>query len=253
MSRFVLHTIIALSLITQASTLQAADPSPGKQVEQSFAVDGAEVPYLLYLPKNYKEGGEALPVILFLHGRGESNGPLSIVAKWGPPRMAARGENLTYILISPQCPREDRWSSETQQQRVMKLLEAMTLKFNGDKQRTYLTGLSMGGYGSWALAASQPHRFAAIAPICGKGDPSQAAKMINIPIWAWHGDNDGAVDFQHSVDMVDAIKAAGGQKVRFTTLEGIGHNSWSAAYATPQLFKWFDQHLAAPTRPSRGN
>jgi predicted peptidase len=211
-------------------------------VEQSFQLDGEEVPYLLYLPKEYHEGGEAHPVMLFLHGRGESNGPLSIVAKWGPPRMAARGVNLPYILVSPQCPRNDRWSSETQQQRVLKLLEAMTRKYNGDRRRTYLTGLSMGGYGSWALAASQPQRFAAIAPICGKGDPSQAAKMTHIPIWVWHGDDDSAVDFQHSVDMVEAIKAAGGQQVRFTTLEGIGHNSWSAAYATPQLFSWFDQH-----------
>ncbi|MCH8192619.1 MAG: dienelactone hydrolase family protein [Planctomycetes bacterium] len=242
MSRFVLYAIVALLLMIQTSTSQAAEPSPGKQVEQSFQVDGVQVPYLLYLPKDYKKGGDPLPMMLFLHGRGESNGPLSIVAKWGPPSMVARGDTLTYILISPQCPKKDRWSSETQQQRVLKLLEAMTSKFNGDKRRTYLTGLSMGGYGSWALAASQPHRFAAIAPICGKGDPSQASKMINIPIWAWHGDNDSAVDFQHSVKMVEAIKAAGGQKVRFTTLEGIGHNSWSAAYATPQLFKWFDQH-----------
>ena len=107
------------------SAARAAEPVAGKQVEQSFkAKDSAEVPYLLYLPENYDANSKtSLPIMLFLHGRGESNGPLSLVAKWGPPQMVERGETLPFILLSPQCPKEDSWSSPTQQARLSELLD----------------------------------------------------------------------------------------------------------------------------------
>jgi predicted peptidase len=98
----------------------------------------------------------------------------------------------------------------------------------------------MGGFGSWGLAAKHPKRFAAVAPICGGGSPEDARKLVDVPIWAFHGDQDKAVPFEKSVEMVEAIKKAGGTKILFTTLEHIGHNCWSAAYATPQLYEWFD-------------
>ena len=95
---------------------QDASPVPGKQVELKFKVaDAVDVPYLLYLPENYQRGKDHWPLMLFLHGRGESNGPLSLVAKWGPPRMAVRGDQLPYILVSPQCPADDAWSKPSQQ------------------------------------------------------------------------------------------------------------------------------------------
>ena len=87
-----------------------------------------------------------------------------------------------------------------------------------------------------------PKRFAAVAPICGRGDPGSATKLVDLPIWVFHGTEDRAVPYQHSVDMVEAIRKAGGAKVRFTTLQHVGHNSWSAAYATPELYQWFDRH-----------
>ena len=99
----------------------------------------------------------------------------------------------------------------------------------------------MGGYGSWTMAARHPERFAAVAPVCGGGKPEDASKLTDVPIWAFHGDQDRAVPFSKSVEMVDAIKAAGGTKVRFTTLEHIGHNCWSAVYATPELYNWMKQ------------
>ena len=107
-----------------------------------------------------------------------------------------------------------------------------------NERKFYLTGLSMGGFGSWALSAKHPKKFAAVAPICGGGKVEFGEKIKDIPIWAWHGDEDGAVPFDKSVEMVDAIKKAGGTSIKFTTLEGIGHNCWSAAYATPQLYQW---------------
>ncbi|TWT80946.1 esterase [Planctomycetes bacterium CA13] len=226
-----------------AGRAQAESPQSGEQVELRFATsDSAEVPYLLYLPKGYDESEKAFPLVFFLHGRGESNGPLSLVAKWGPPMMAERGDELPFILVSPQCPTKDSWSSATQQKRLAELLDSISKSHRIDQTRVYLTGLSMGGYGSWRMAADHPERFAAVVPICGGGDPKDAPKLINTPIWAFHGVDDSVVPFEQSQKMVDAIQAAGGTMVRLTSLEHINHNSWSATYATPELFHWMLSH-----------
>lgn len=216
---------------------------PGKQVELKFTTsDSATVDYLLYLPKDYDGDQDKLPLVFFLHGRGESYGPPSLVAKWGPPRFAAEGDELPYILVSPQCPGDDSWSKSTQQTRLVELLDSIVNSYKVDTNRVYLTGLSMGGYGSWRMAADHPDRFAAVVPVCGGGNPDDAEKLKNIPIWVFHGDQDGAVPFARSVEMVDAIKQAGGESIRFTTLEHIGHNCWSATYATPELYSWMLGH-----------
>ena len=175
----------------------------------------------------------------FLHGRGESDGPLSIVAKWGPPQLVARGEKLPYILLSPQCPKNDNWSSATQQARLVELLNSIVDKFGGNKDRIYLTGLSMGGSGSWRMAADHPERFAAVVPICGRGQASDAEKLKSFPIWVFCGDQDGV--FKSNEELVQTIVKAGSQSIRFTSLENVGHNSWSAAYASPDLYQWLDR------------
>lgn len=235
--------LIMVILAFVAPMVMAEDAAPGKQVETSLSTsDGGSISYLLYLPGNYDPAKDALPLVLFLHGRGESNGPLSIVAKWGPPLMAAKGEELPFILVSPQCPREDSWSSPAQQKRLVELLDHVTASHKVEPTRVYLTGLSMGGYGSWRLAADHPDRFAAVVPVCGGGKPEDAQKLKALPIWVFHGDKDSAVPIAKSIEMVDAIKAAGSEKIRFTTLEHIGHNSWSAAYATPELYEWMLRH-----------
>jgi predicted peptidase len=211
----------------------------GKQVEKSLKIsDSVSLPYLQYLPKDYKEG-KKFPLMLFLHGRGESNGPLSVVAKWGPPKIVADGGDLPFILISPQCPTEDFWSSDTQQEQLLKLLDQVKKDFAIDESRIILTGLSMGGYGSWELAARKPTMFAAVMPICGGGKPENADKLKDVNIWVYHGTDDTAVPYQKSVDMVEAIKKAGGKTIEFTTLEGVGHNSWSTAYGDKKVWKWF--------------
>lgn len=227
--------LISPSLAQEAKSESSA---AGKQVELSLETsDGATVDYLLYLPKNY-ENGKSVPMMLFLHGRGESNGPLSLVSKWGPPKMAASGEDFPFIIVSPQCPREDYWSSDVQVKRLKELLGKIESDYSIDKSKVYLTGLSMGGYGSWRMAAELPGKFAAVVPVCGGGKVEFAEKLVDTPIWVFHGDQDGAVPFQKSVEMVDAIKKAGGTSIKFTSLEGIGHNCWSATYATPQVYQW---------------
>ena len=240
--------IASVFCLLQQVSAQENRPTPGQQIEMSFkTTDSADVPYLLYLPKGFQADGEQkYGLILFLHGRGESNGPLSLVAKWGPPKFAARGDEMPWIIVSPQCPKSDRWSSETQQMRVTELLDSVIKNHNVDEGRVFLTGLSMGGYGTWTMAANQPNRFAAVAPICGGGDPAQAEKLKDVPIWVFHGDQDKPVPFEKSVKMVEAIRAAGGTKIRFTTLENIGHNCWSAAYATPALYQWMEKQAKQP-------
>jgi predicted peptidase len=237
-----MRPIVSLACVLLTATfLRAAEPQPGRQVEMEFKADnGKSVPFLLYLPRDYTSKETNWPVMLFLHGRGESAGPLSIVAKWGPPRLAER-ENLGYILVSPQCPQKESWAQPGQQELLLKLLDHILEHYKTDKDRIYLTGLSMGGYGSWRLAADHPERFAAVVPICGAGKPEDAEKLKELPIWVFHGTEDKAVPFQRSVEMVEAIRKAGGEKIRFTSLEYIGHNSWEAAYNTPELYEWLNK------------
>lgn len=244
----VVSTIMALSLAAQErmSGTQATMPSPGEQVEQSLATtDGGAIPYLLYQPKRYDADGAKVPLMLFLHGRGESHGPLNVVAKWGPPRRLAAGEHMKYLVVSPQCPRSSFWSKKDQQVRLLELLAHITKTYNVDTDRIYLTGLSMGGYGTWRLAADHPSMFAAAIPVCGAGDPKDGAKLTDVPIWAWHGAEDRTVPHNRSVEMVEAIKAAGGKKIRFTSLAHIGHASWQAAYQSADLYAWLDKHRAS--------
>ena len=240
---------LLLLLAPTANHSFAENPAPGKQVARALELEEGsvkQVPYLLYLPKGYGDDqSKKWPLVLFLHGRGESYGPLSLVTKWGLPKMVEEGRDLPCILVSPQCPGDDSWNRPGQQGALLKLLDSIEKKYAVDSNRVYLTGLSMGGYGAWRLAADHSDRFAAVVPICGGGRTEDAERLKDIPIWVWHGDQDRAVDFQHSKEMVAAIRKAGGQKIKFTTLEGIGHNSWSAAYATPELYRWMNQQTLA--------
>ncbi len=219
---------------------QIVPVEPGKQIEASLKLsDGESIDYLIYAPANYDaNGSEPVPMLLFLHGRGESNGPLSKVTTWGPPRMVARGDHFPFMVVSPQCPASDHWGSEKQLQYLTELLDDLTRHHKVDHARIYLSGLSMGGYGSWALAAKHPQRFAAVIPICGGGNPGHAEQLKDIPIWVFHGNDDRVVPLQRSTEMVEAIQRAGGSQIRYTTLEHIGHASWAAAYESPDVYGW---------------
>ena len=113
----------------------------------------------------------------------------------------------------------------------------MQAQYNVERRRVYLTGLSMGGFGTFALAAAYPDRWAAIAPVCGGGDPRQAGRIKHIPCWCFHGDRDEAVRVEHSRRMVAALRAAGGTP-KYDEYKGVGHNSWDRAYGTPELYPW---------------
>ena len=156
---------------------------------------------------------------------------------------------MPYIIASPQCPpKPDSWRDLRQQVKLVLLIRHLEATLAVDKSRMYLTGLSMGGEGSWTLACHWPEKFAAVAPICGKNDPDQAGKLTNLPIWAWHGTADTVIVPKYSREMVAEIRKAGGRRARLTMLPEIGHNSWSAAYATPELYSWFNKHQTQVTR-----
>jgi len=237
MRHLVTWAIIGVTLASSSSAQELG--KPGQQVEGMMSSEAGELKHLLYLPAKYDDYKEtSWPVVIFLHGRGESYGPLGLVAKWGPPRFAQRGDELPYVLVSPQCPGDGRWSDEVRQKQLSALLDATLKQYRVDPDRVYLTGLSMGGYGSWTWAAREPQRFAAVVPICGGGNPDDADALKDLPIWVFHGDRDGAVPFQKSEEMVNAIREAGSKTIRFTSLEHVGHNSWTSAYALPELYGW---------------
>ena len=242
MSMHFIKLPISFLILSFAFSAFSAEPTPGQQVELKLDLaDGKSAGYLLYLPKTYRSEGEKNPVMLFLHGRGESYGPLSLVKKWGPPKLVERGDDLPYVIVSPQCPKDESWAQPGQQAALMKLIEHIFANYHVDEKRFYLTGLSMGGYGTWRLAADHPELFAAAVPVCGGGNPDDASKLKDLPIWVFHGTDDGAVPFERSVQMVEAIKKTGGNKIRFTSLEGVGHDSWTAAYALPDVYQWLNK------------
>ena len=224
--------------------LGADDPAAGKQVACELQVktgSGEEVQeatlrYWLYLPADY-DGKDAFPLVVFLHGAGERGDDLELVKKWGPPKLVSDGKEFPFVLVSPQCPRGGRWDVD----QIARLTDHIAGTFKIEKRRMYITGLSMGGYGTWGLLAKHPKLFAAAAPICGGGDPESAAHMVHVPIWAFHGDKDTTVPLQRSQDMVDAVNKAGG-KAKLTVYPGVGHNSWSETYDNPEVYKWLLSH-----------
>lgn len=152
-----------------------------------------QMSYLLYLPKDY-EKQESWPLLLFLHGSGERGDDLELVKVHGPPKLIAAGKDFPFIVVSPQCPK-DRWWEPIE---LVALLNDLSDKYKVDHDRIYVTGLSMGGFGTWQLASYAPDRLAAIVPICGGGEKYWAKKFLHIPVWAFHGGKDTGVPPERS-------------------------------------------------------
>lgn len=191
-----------------------------------------EMRYLIYLPSNH-ENQEAWPLLLFLHGAGERGDNLELVKKHGPPKLIAGGKEFPFVVVSPQCPADQWWEPVS----LTALLDEVVARHRIDKQRVYVTGLSMGGFGTWALAAHTPDRFAAIAPICGGGEPFMARRIRQIPAWVFHGAKDEVVALDRSERMVEALQRAGGN-VQLTVYPDAGHDSWTETYNNPQFYEW---------------
>ncbi len=206
-----------------------------------------EINYLLFLPKGYDASSpKRWPLILFLHGSGERGTNVWKVATHGPPEKVTSEPDFPVILVSPQCPDGEIWSND----KLLALLDEITRNYAVDKSRTYLTGLSMGGYGTWNLGLSHPELFAAIAPICGGGEfisPYLSSRdkpeaLQTLGIWAFHGAKDPVVPLAETERMVELTKKLGMKDVKLTVYPEAGHDAWTETYKNPELYKWLLEH-----------
>jgi predicted peptidase len=194
------------------------------------------VNYVIHLPLNYKNTKEKLPLIVFLHGAGERGNDLSKMSIHGPLKYINEGNELDAIILAPQCASKEIWDNDV----LITLIDKIKIKYKVDQSRIYLTGLSMGGLGTWNLAMEYPELFAAIAPICGPiffNFPEKVFVLKDKPIWVFHGEKDTVVPISHSERMVKAIESSGGNP-RFTIYPEAGHDSWTKTYDNPDFWSW---------------
>ncbi len=245
MSHYTRHSCLGLALAfaiagplpgAAAEETQPAGTQEAKTFEKDVVVK-VKINYLLYLPKEYGSEEKSWPLLVFLHGSGESGSDLNKVKAHGPPKLIAEGKDFPFIVVSPQSSGRG-WDASS----LNGLVDDVTSKYQVDTNRIYVTGLSMGGFGTWSLAAAYPAKFAAIAPICGGGNPGDAPKIKDLPIWVFHGAKDTAVPLKRSADMVEALKEAGSKSVEFTVYPEAGHDSWTETYDNPELYTWFLKH-----------
>jgi predicted peptidase len=218
-------------------TARAEDPKVGFMDRVHKDADGKEAKYVLFVPHDYK-GDTEYPVILFLHGSGETGTDGEKQAKVGlGPAIKKEEKTFPFIAVFPQSQKRTWRADSDDAKRALDILAEVQKEYKTDSKRVYLTGLSMGGFGTWSLAEKYPQKWAAIVPICGGGDPKQAEMIKDIPCWCFHGEADSTVKIDSSIKMIDALKAAGGMP-KFTTYPDVGHNSWDKAYATKELYEW---------------
>ena len=206
-----------------------------------------EMQYLSYVPKDYNgKDGKRWPIMLFLHGAGERGTNVQRVAIHGPPKLAKQGKEFPFIIIAPQCPEGERWQNDA----LLKLLDHVVHDYAVDTNRVYLTGLSMGGFGTWKLGVAHPEMFAAIVPICGGGETidmllagrERGTALKSLPVWAFHGAKDPVVSLEESERMVNALKKLGGKEVTLTVYPEAQHDSWTETYNNPELYEWLLKH-----------
>ena len=222
-----------------ASSPQTTATGPGMHAESftGTVTRTVSAQYLISLPEGYGAADQKWPLVLFLHGVGERGSDLELVKKHGPPRLIAEGKTFPFIMVAPQCPEGQWWSEDV----LAALLNKIENDYNVDKSREYVTGLSMGGFGTWRLAMFNPNRFAAIMPICGGGDEKLICAIKNVPAWAFHGAKDPVVPLSESQKLVDALKACGGDP-KLTVYPEAGHDSWTETYNNPEVYTWLLSH-----------
>jgi len=214
----------------------AAQTSPNLIDASLKTITSETFDYYLYYPEEYQSNeDENFPLLLFLHGGGESGDSLVAVKRNGPPKLITQGKKFPFLILAPQNPHKKKWWNTTA---LMQLLDTIVANNRVDPKRVYLTGLSRGGGAAWELAVQYPEKFAAMAVICGMTPVPYAAWIDKeMPIWVFHGEEDESIPISESETMVDRLKSMG-YDVRFTRYPGVGHNSWIKAYNTEELYEW---------------
>jgi predicted peptidase len=181
----------------------------------------ASIGYLISLPPGYNEGKQKWPLIFFLHGGSGRGDEINLVAKYGPPAIAAKGGDYPFIVLSPQCKKGEIW---TNTDLLISLLDDVIAHYRVDPDRVYLTGSSMGGRGVLYLAYKHPERFAAVVPVCPWAPNTDWVPALKtVPMWIFHGDKDTLAPIKDSIDLVKALRSTGNE-VQFTILPGRGHD-----------------------------
>lgn len=192
--------------------------------------------YLQTLPENYSvQPDKRWPLIIFLHGSGERGNDLEVLKKHGPPKLIAAGQHFDAIVVSPQVPLNQIWDPHG----VKALTDHLIQTLRVDQDRVYLTGLSMGGFGTWDTAIEYPDTYAAIIPICGGTGVKwvMAERIKNLPVWIFHGEKDTTVEPAFSKKIYEALKKAG-SSVQLTLYPEASHDSWTRTYEDPQVWQW---------------
>lgn len=210
--------------------------------EQRFErqIAGKAMPYKMYLPTEYPQDDETKwPLVIFLHGAGERGTDLKAVSRHGPLREAEQGREFPFLIAAPQLSGQEYWGGYIESLNAW--LDDLLVTYRIDPERVYLTGLSMGGTGTWLWAMASADRFAAILPICGTGICWCAGNVKDLPIWTFHGSDDETIPVDESIRMVDRVNASGGN-ARLTICEGYTHDCWTDTYAREDVYAWLLSH-----------
>ncbi len=257
-SQELLRVLLFAVIIVTATTLFARKHETGF-LDRTVTVSGEVYRYQVYVPQEL-DSKKKWPVILFLHGVGERGNDGVLPTDVGIAHaIRLNASRFPFIVVIPQCRTDKRWIHAEMQAQALAALDQSIKEFHGDRDHLYLTGLSMGGYGTWNMTATHPGKFAAYVPICGgifgpakapdarvslAADPNvsdpyaETAKRIgSTPIWIFHGGADETVPVEESRKMAQALQAAKAN-VRYTEYPSVGHNSWDKAYAEPELVPW---------------
>ena len=232
------RTAIAI-LATSALLGACAASSPIEETAMTLpdaAPGGGDMQYLI-AHRATASGEAGWPLLVFLHGRGETGGELANVKVHGPIKAAASMAEFPFLIVAPHLPVDAYWEPAA----VLAVIDDVIERWPVDSRRIYLTGLSLGGHGTWATAVAAPTRFAAIVPISGRGHPGVACAIKDLPIWAFHGVLDAVVDEAGSRVMADAVRDCGG-KPGLTLYPDAGHDAWTRTYENPKLYAWLLRH-----------
>jgi dienelactone hydrolase len=224
--RIYINKAIIVTLFVVTAGLVNAQQTPESFIQ--------ETKYLIYLPDGYaSDTSMRWPLMIFLHGSGESGTDLEKVKAHGPPKLIEQGKKFPFIVVSPQAPPQTGWQVEM----LKGMLDDLKKRYRVDRDRIYLTGLSMGGFGTWNFSVKYPGELAAIAPVCGGGNPDETWKLRYMPVWCFHGAKDDVVPPAASIKMVDALKKYN-SNVKFTLYPDANHNSWDTTYNSDSLYNW---------------
>lgn len=237
-----LLAIVALCSVMKAKAQTSNNSLTATSLDWKSSRKG-ELKYLLYLPPDYKKSADKKwALMLFLHGAGERGPDVNRVAIHGPMSLVKQGTNFPFIIVAPQCPANQLWENEP----LLQLLDRIEADYSVDTNRVYLTGLSMGGYGSWKLGLTHPDKFAALAPVCGGanmievilGTWDKKKDLQKLPIWAFHGAKDDVVPLVESERVVDSLKRGGVKNIQLTVYPEARHDSWKLTYSDPKFYEW---------------